>query len=115
MTGARPLARLVLLAGAVAIGLLLFRAAPREVNLVYGLQGSSARSLEIDIEKDGQTVRHAEFRFETGAPGSVSHRVRLTDGRYVLRASLVSPGGTRRVERPIQVSESGTIVIPLGS
>jgi hypothetical protein len=112
---ARPLARLVFLAGAVAIALFLFRAAPRDVTLVYGLGGVDARSLEVDVVRNAETLRHAEFRFGAGAPPAVTHRVRLTDGDYQVRVTIGAGQGARRVERPIHVSESGTIVIPLGS
>jgi hypothetical protein len=116
-------ARLLFLAGAVAIGLFLVRAAPRELTLVYGLEGQPARALTVDIRRGAETLRHAEFRFTAGAPPSVSHQVRLPDGDYVLDLTLYprSPpgggaaGGERRVERPISVTASGTIVIPLGS
>ncbi len=111
----KPLSRLVFLAGAVAIGLFLFRAAPRDVTLVYGLAGTTADSLEVDVERGGEVVRHAEFRFASGAPPTVSHRVRLTDGDYVVRATLASHGSARHVDRTIHVSESGPIVVPLGS
>lgn len=106
-------ARLVLLAGAVAIGLFLLRAAPRDVTLVYDVQGSGARTLAVDIEKAGAAVRRAEFRVPDGASSQVSHRVRLTDGEYLLRLTVTTGGAARRLERPITVSESGTIVVPV--
>jgi hypothetical protein len=39
--------------------------------------------------------------------------VRLTDGEYVLHLTLKVDGASRRMERSITVSESGTIVIPI--
>jgi hypothetical protein len=108
-------ARILFLAGAVAIGLFLFRAAPRDVTLVYGVGDAPARALEVEIRRGGETVRRAEFRFAAGAPRAVSHRVRLTDGDYQVRCTLSGEGAPRTVERPIAVTESGTIVIPLGS
>jgi hypothetical protein len=111
----KSLARLVFLAGAVAIGIVFFRAAPRDVTLVYGLDGGGARQIEVAIEKQGETVRRAEFRFGAGGPANVSHRVRLTDGEYRVRVTVVSETASRVVDRSIHVSESGTIVIPLGS
>ncbi len=111
----RPLARLVALAGAVGIGLFLFRAAPHDVTFVYGLGGVEARSLEVDVLRGSDTIRHAEFRFASRTPPTVTHRVRLTDGDYVLRVTIGSGGGARHVDRPVHVSEDGTIVIPLGS
>ncbi len=112
--GAKALARLMFLAGAVGVGLLLFRAMPREVTLVYGLADTGAEALDVDVERDGELVRHAEFRFPSGAPPTVSHRVRLTDGAYVIHATIVRGGRPRRVDRAVTVTESGPLVIPLG-
>ena len=107
------LVRLLFLAGAVGIGLFLLRAAPRDVTLLYAVGGSRGRALEVDIEKGGESIRRAEFRLADGTPAQVSHRLRLTDGEYVLRLTLMVGGASRRVDRPITVSESGTIVIPI--
>ncbi len=107
-------ARLLFLGGALAIGLFLLRAAPRDVTLVYDVGSSGARALEVAIEKAGVEVRRAELRVAPGAPPQVSHRVRLTDGEYVLRLTVTDARGSLRVERPITVSESGTIVVPVG-
>jgi hypothetical protein len=109
----RGLARAVLLAGAVVGGLLLSRAAPRDVTLVYAVSDPGARELDVDILKGGETVRHAELRLAGGA-AQVSHAVRLTDGEYLVRVSVARDGRARRVEKTITVSESGTIVLPLG-
>jgi hypothetical protein len=106
-------ARLVLLAGAVALGLFLFRANPREVTLVYGLAGRGARTVEVEIARGGEVMRRAELR--VGADGQASHRVRLPDGDYVVRVRVLEDGPPRPVERTFTVSESGTIVIPVGS
>ena len=107
-------ARLLCLGGAVAIGLFFVRAAPREVTFVYEVRVSDARSLEVNIEKEGAAVRRAEFHLPGAAPAQVSHRVRLTDGAYVLRLAVTAGGETRRLARPITVSEAGTIVVPVG-
>jgi hypothetical protein len=107
-------ARLLFLAGAVAIGLFLVRAAPRDVTLVYEVRSAEARALEVDIEKAGVAVRRAEFRVPSGPSAQVSHRVRLTDGEYLLRLTVTAGGAAQRLDRPITVSESGTIVIPVG-
>jgi len=42
----------------------------------------------------------------------VIHRVRLTDGDYVLHFTLSGAGAPRLLDRPITVTESGTIVLP---
>ncbi len=111
----KALARVLFLAGAVAIGLFLFRAAPRDVTLVYGLRGTHARSLEVDVERGGETIRRAEFWFSSGTPASVRHHLRLTDGQYELHLVVGGESGPRSLERSIDITESGTIVIPLGS
>ncbi len=106
-------ARLVLLAGAVALGLFLFRSNPREVTLVYGLGGTGARSVEVEIARGADVLRHAELRVT--ASGQASHRVRLPDGEYTVRLRITGAGPPRTVERTITVRESETIVLPAGA
>lgn len=106
-------ARLVLLAGAVALGLFLFRSNPREVTLVYGLAGTGARAVEVEIARGREVVRHAELRVP--AAGQASHRVRLPDGEYTVRLRITGGGPPRTLERTITVRESETIVLPLGA
>jgi hypothetical protein len=107
----KQLARLVFLAGAVAIGLYLFRASPRDVTLVYAVD-PPVPALEVDIVRGSETVRRAVFSFGASPPAQVRHEVKLPDGDYLLRLRL---GGERRVEKPITVTESGTIVVPVSS
>jgi hypothetical protein len=112
----RALARLALLLGAAAIGILLLRAAPREVTLVYGLPDpASVTSLEVEIRRGGDSVRRAEFRFARGAPPQVRHEVRLPEGEYEVTLRLsTAAGAARAVTRPVTVAEGGPIVLPLG-
>jgi hypothetical protein len=105
-------ARLVLLAGAVAIGLFLFRAAPRDVTLVYALD-PPAPGLVVEVLRGAEVVRRAEFTLGASPPAQVRHEVKLTDGDYLLRLTVRGPAGERRAEKPITVSESGTIVVPV--
>jgi len=113
----RPLARLLLVLGMAAIGLFVFRQAPRQVTLVYGVpEPASARELDVEIRRAGATVRHAEFRFPGGAPAQVRHEVRLPDGDYTLGLRLSSDGEAPRVvvvTRSIEVSEEGPIFVSL--
>jgi hypothetical protein len=109
----KGIARLVFLAGALAIGLYLFRASPRDVTLVYDFGRAQARSLQVEIARRGRTVRNAEFHFPSGAPGQVVHRLRLPDGEYSLRLTWRSDGGPRTAERPLSIQESGTVVVPV--
>jgi hypothetical protein len=111
-----PLARLLLLAAAAGVGLLLFRASPRDVVLVYGLGDQRVSALEVEIVRAGAVLRRAELRPGDGPAGSVRHEVRLPDGEYLLRVRVAPrEGAPWRAERPITVSESATIVMPLAS
>ncbi len=112
----RRAARLLLLVGAVAVGALLLRSAPRDVTLVYDLSRTpGVTRIEVDIRRGGQEVRHSELRFPGGAPAQVRHPVRLPDGDYQLALRLVGgPGGPLALRRDVEVRESGPIVLPLG-
>jgi hypothetical protein len=108
----RPLARLLLLVGAVGVGALLFRAAPRQLELVYDLgRTPGATSVEVEIRRGGELVRRAELRAD--GP-QVRHAVRLPDGEYVIAFRVASPAGSVAGERALEVREAGTIVLPLG-
>jgi hypothetical protein len=107
-------ARLIALAGAVGLGLFLFRAVPRDVVLVYALGERRLRSLEVEIVRGAEVIRRAELRPPAGPAGALRHPVRLTDGEYLLRLRIgPADGPPARVELPITVSESTTIVLPL--
>ncbi len=108
------MARLVLLGGAVVVGFYLFHASPREVTLVYDFGRVPAHGLEVEIARDGRTVRRADFRFPSGAPGQVVHRVRLPDGDYSVLLAWDGGGAARSLERQVTVRESGTVVLPVG-
>lgn len=107
----RNAARLVAILGAVALGFLLFRSSPRDVVLVYDLDGASgARSLEVTIRKGDEVVRRATFP----SPGQqVRHAVRLTNGEYRIDYRLEGPAGPVHGERDITVGEAQTIVLAL--
>ena len=105
----RSLARVVLILGAVGVGALLFRATPRELTLVYGLPSGAVSTLEVEIRRGDELVRRAEILVSAGAR-EVRHPVRLPDGDY----RVVVRAGAAVFERPLTVSEAGTIVLPLG-
>jgi len=107
------LARLLFLGGAVAIGLFLLRAAPRDVTLVYLLPpGRGPTALDVEVRRGEEVLRHAEFRFPDGAPPRVLHRVRLPDGRYAVAMRLSTASGpARTAERAIDVAEDGPILV----
>jgi hypothetical protein len=108
----RALARLVALLGALAVGWFLFSRAPRDVVLVYDVAVPGASALEVDLRRGDALVRHAEFQLHGG--GEIRHHVRLPQGEYALAWRIDAPGGARTGERPIEVTEAGTIILPLG-
>jgi hypothetical protein len=110
----RQAARAVAILGALAVGWLLLGRAPKDVTLVYDLSAvPDARALEVDVVRGGEVLRHAEFRVAgRGAP--VEHKVKLPEGDYLLRGRIEAPAGARPFERPLEVHEAGTIVLPLG-
>jgi hypothetical protein len=110
--GARHLARVVGLLGAVGIGWLLLDARPRDVVLVYDVRSApGATALEVDLKRGEELVRHARIRVDAG---EVRHAVRLREGAYVLSWRLERPEGALRGERELVVAGEGTIVLPLG-
>jgi hypothetical protein len=110
----RNAARLVLLAGGAAIGFWLLRASPRDVTLVYDVSGQPrATSLEVEIRRGGEVMRRAELRLAPGAT-QVRHDVRLREGDYVVALRASGPSGGTTIERPLEIRESGMIVLSLG-
>jgi hypothetical protein len=109
----KALARLIGLGGAVAIGLFLFRAAPRQIELVYDVSRSpGATSVEVELRQGGQLVRRAELAVP--ASGQVHHRLELPDGAYELAWQVSGAAGSPRGVKPVEVREAGTIVLALG-
>jgi hypothetical protein len=108
----RRLARLLLLAGAVAVGWFLVDARPRDVVLVYDVAAvPDATALEVEMRSGGELVRRAHLRLEGR---QARHPVRLREGTYVLGWTLVRPAGAIAGERELVVGGEETIVLPLG-
>ena len=109
-------ARLVALLGAIGLGLFLSASSPRDVVLVYDV-GSMERAtrLEVELRRDGDLVRRAEFSVAAG-DRQVRHALRLTEGDYQLHyrldAQAVAPS---EGERTLTVKDEGMIVLPIGS
>jgi hypothetical protein len=109
----RRAARLVALLGAVAVGLFLVSASPRDVVFVYDLAGApGATALEVELRRGGELVRHAEFRV-TDPGRQIRHELRLPQGRYAVSWRAASPAGSFAGERVVDVEEEGTIVLPV--
>ena len=110
----RGLVRVLLIVGAVGIAFFLLREGPKDVSLVYDVSGAPAPSaLEVEIRRGGDVLRRAEFRLG-GAGLQIRHDVRLPTGDYLLAWRLATPTGTREGDRPLEIRESGPIVLPLG-
>lgn len=110
----RPLARLVILGGALLVGWILLRGGPKDVVLVYDLAATpGATALEVDLRRGAASLRRAEFRFARGAPGQVRHEVKLPEGAYVIAFRVERPGGPVSGERSLSVTEDGTVVLSL--
>ncbi len=108
-------ARVVAVLGTVAVAWLLFGHAPKDVTLVYDVSAvPRARVLEVDVLRDGEVLRHSEFRLAASDRGRTRHELKLPEGDYLLRGRIDAPGGATPFERPLEVRESGTIVLPLG-
>jgi hypothetical protein len=108
----RRAARLVALLGALGVGWFVLEARPREVEIVYDLAAvPDAAGLRVQIRRGAERVRDAEFR----RPGrQVRHRIELPDGEYALSWIAERPAGALRGERPLEVRDEQTIVVPLG-
>jgi len=110
----RSPARLLLLLGALGVGYFLFRAVPRDLDLVYDLAHlPGATRIEVVVRRQGELIRRAELTVPAGQT-RVRHPVRLPDGDYTLSIRVTGPEGALEVERPLEVREAGTVVLPLG-
>ncbi len=111
----RLAARVVGVLGAVAVAWMLLGGGPKEVTLVYDVSAvPRARALEVDVLRGGEVLRHSEFRLAPSDHGRASHALKLPEGDYLLRGRIEAPGGPTPFEKPVEVRESGTIVLPLG-
>lgn len=106
--------RAVALLGAAGVAWVLFSGAPREVVLVYHLPATPRGGvLELELRRAPEVVRRAEFRLPPGEGHEVRHAVRVPTGAYMLAWRLGTPEGDQKGERPLEIAESGTIVLAL--
>jgi hypothetical protein len=105
--------RVVLVLGAAALGLFLWRASPRDVLLLYDVAGvPGATAIEVEIRRGEALSRRAVLRIPAGE-ARAGHPVRLTAGAYSMRIRVESPDGPAHFERPLEVTEDGAVVVPL--
>jgi hypothetical protein len=111
----KPLARLVVLAGALLVGWFLLRGGPKDVVLVYDLAATpGATALEVDLRRGAESDRRARFQFASGAPPQLRHEVKLPPGAYLVRFRVDAPSGPVQGDRSIQIAEDDTIVLTIG-
>jgi hypothetical protein len=106
-------ARLVALAGALALGWFLLGARLRDVTLVYDVSAvPDATALEVDLRAGPTLVRHARLQVHRGE--ELRHPVKLKEGAYQLDWRLERPAGAVTGGRTLDVQGDETIVLPLG-
>jgi hypothetical protein len=75
----------------VAIGA-YFVLAPRytqaEVTVALGARAAKVRELELHFVRDGSVVRDITLPFPDGAPGEVTHPLKLRNGNYQVAARV---------------------------
>jgi len=109
----RKAATILLILGFVAIGLDLYKRAPREVKvrLRWAEKRHEMRSATVVYERDGERVLQATFRYRDGAPYEQRHVVRLARGRYVARVSVEYASAPRSVRLPFEVRGQDEIAL----
>ncbi len=109
----KRLARLVALAGALALGWFLLGARLRDVTLVYDVSSApDATAVEVDVRAGPTLVRHARLLVRPGE--QLRHPVKLKEGTYRLDWRLERPSGPESGSRPLEVDGDQTIVLSLG-
>jgi hypothetical protein len=109
----KRLARLVALAGALALGWFLLGARLRDVTLVYDLSSApDASAVEIDVRAGPTLVRHARLAVRPGE--QLRHPVKLKEGLYRLDWRIERASGAESGSRPLEIDGDQTIVLPLG-
>jgi hypothetical protein len=108
----RLLARFLAVVGVVAVAWLLFGEGPKDVVLVYDLGAGDVTALEVELRRGGELVRRAEFKVDRAKP--IRHELRLAEGDYAFGWRVASPTGPREGRRPLEIRESGTVVLPVG-
>ncbi len=105
----KRLAFLVLIGGLLVIGNEIGSAYPREVQLIYEVEGA-ADTLHLEYHRDGGAVAGATVR---NPPERTPHDVQLSPGRYDIQAVIESGTQSRRYQRALVVPAEGIVHIRL--
>ena len=116
----KRLVRLLFLAAALVVAMLLARHWPKEQTVHYVLGASAPRVVEVDAQwapgrSSEEWTREATFRYAAGqAPRIVTHEPRLPDGDYTVEIEIASASATRTVvRRNVTISGEGSTSIDL--
>lgn len=114
---ARPYARLLLVAGAIAAGATLMPHLPHERRLALRLEDAKhVVGVELSVMRlgEGDPLQGGVFHFAEGtAPASVETTLNLPEGKYDLEVTVEDTAGKRSFRRVLSVSDSDRITIPL--
>tara|TARA_B100001750_G_scaffold235528_1_gene238240 strand:- start:2789 stop:3136 length:348 start_codon:yes stop_codon:yes gene_type:complete len=109
-------AKAALVVGALAVGGVVFRAYPREVELRYDLGAAHRSVTELRLTYVGPEGEMASLtsRHPEGFPEpTFRHSVDLGPGHYAVEATLVGSPENRFVERGFDVPAEGLVRIDL--
>ena len=116
------IARLLLVAAALVVGMLLFRHWPKDQTVHYVLGDSAARVRELDARwADDEAsasredwTRKDSFRYSQGdAPRVVTSAPRLPDGDYTVEIEILAANERNLVKRHVSLAGSGSTSIDL--
>jgi len=113
----RRFALVLLLAGAIGVGLTLAPHLPHERRLTLRLNDAKhTLGVELSLTRLGESepLQGSTWHFAEGAaPTSVEMAVNLPDGTYELDATVESAEGKRSFHRALSMSDSDRLTIPL--
>lgn len=114
--GRRRLAPVVLVVGALVVGLSLMKAVPNETHVRYGLGPDHARVTRAVVEyfRGADRIQMLDRRWASGAPKSFDHELALAEGEYEVRATLEVSGEPEAVVlRSLSVPSEGVVHLDL--
>ena len=84
------IARLVGLAGVLIVASLLFKGAPRKVDVEFDIGPGHRNFVEIRVAyvQGGEELHGVQLSFPEGVPGSVQHTVQLPEGEFEVHTEL---------------------------
>ena len=112
----KRLARLLFVAAALAVVLVLGRQWPKEQTVHYVLGSAAPRVEEVDARwsqgvASEDWMREATFRFDPGkAPRVVTHEPKLPDGVYTVEIEIKGDAGPAIVRKQVTLAGGSTSI-----